>query len=621
MNARRIAVLVWLLLDLWRLWTPSLITIYGQAASTPPEQIGLFALAVMGAPLLVAPLGSRAVGPRALADIALGVALVTRILATFGGGWWQLVLASVGVVAAVTGLCLAAAWSGAGLWPGVWFGLFLATATHAALGTWGAVWRDDLWSWLLVVIMALMAWPWGRRRRDPTLGVTWPSALVVFPVLLLCGISLLDVGRASAVHAVAGPALTTLGAGLAWMLARADQQRPSLVTRVVAAVVLVLAVSALMLPEDTVQGVGGLLPWWSLAGVVVGPPALALLTRGAARPAARRTSVVAAAGAVLFTAVLFAFYAGYDLGYRADWAVVILAAAVALALAGPTGSAELPRPLNLASAAAPRWPSVVLAVVVALLAPGATLRAHGGPGEADGHLDVAAYNVRMGYGMDGTFEPDRVADQILASGADVVLLSEIDRGWLLNGGQDQLEILARLTGMEAVFAPAADQVWGDAVLTRWPVQDQWSQRFPTYDSLTGAEALTVVVEFLGQRVAVVATHLQPDDGGDDPTLRQAGDLAEVMERASAAAPYAVVGGDLNTTLDDSAWQVLLGAGFVDALADARPLRTSAPGEPAGSGEEIDHVLIGPGLVASDARAVDSELSDHLMVAVRLSFAS
>ncbi len=619
MTARRVAALVWLLLDLWRLWTPSLITVFGQAASTPPEQIGLFALGVMGAPLLLAPVLSRTTGPRVLGDVALAIALVTRVLASLSGGHWQLVLASVGVVAAVTGLCVAAAWCGAGLWPGVWWGLFLATTTHAALGTWGAVWRDDLWSWVLVVAVALLAWPWGRRP-DPVLGITWPSALVLFPVLLLCGNSLLDVGRASAVHEVVGPVLTTVGAGLAWMLSRADRPRVSPPVRLAAAVVLVVAVGVLMLPEVTTDGVVGLLPWWSLVGVVVGAPALALLTRGGARPAARRTSVVAAAGAILFTAILFAFYAGYDLGYRADWVVVLVAVGVAAALAGPAGSQELPRPLTLSAAGMPRWPSVVLAASVVLVAPTATLRTHGDTdlttAEPDGMLDVVAYNLRMGYGLDGTFEPGEVADQVLEANADVVLLSEIDRGWLLNGGQDQLAILARLTGMDAYFAPAADQVWGDAVLTRWPVTDQWSEQLPASDSLTGAQALTVVVEFLGQPVSVVSTHLQPDDEGDDPTLRQARDLAEVMARAADAAPYALMGGDLNTTPGTPAWEALLETGYVDALADARPLPTTTGGR---GDEEIDHVLVAPGLVASEPRTVDSELSDHLMVAVRFSF--
>ena len=81
---------------------------------------------------------------------------------------------------------------------------------------------------------------------------------------------------------------------------------------------------------------------------------------------------------------------------------------------------------------------------------------------------MVAYNLRMGYGIDGRFDQHAVAELLGRQHADVILLSEIDRGWLLNGGQDQLRIVARLLDMEAAFGPAADQVWGDAILSREP---------------------------------------------------------------------------------------------------------------------------------------------------------
>src|SRR3546814_12363667 len=92
----------------------------------------------------------------------------------------------------------------------------------------------------------------------------------------------------------------------------------------------------------------------------------------------------------------------------------------------------------------------------------------------------------MGYGMDGEFDPRAVAAQIADQDPDVVLLSEVDRAWLLNGGQDQLAILARLLDMEAHSGPAADPVWGAAILPDLPAADVRSRPLDSFGPATGA---------------------------------------------------------------------------------------------------------------------------------------
>ena len=48
-----VASVLWVFLDVVRMWTPSLITIFGRAAETPAELIGAFALACGVLPLLI----------------------------------------------------------------------------------------------------------------------------------------------------------------------------------------------------------------------------------------------------------------------------------------------------------------------------------------------------------------------------------------------------------------------------------------------------------------------------------------------------------------------------------------------------------------------------------------
>jgi hypothetical protein len=118
----------------------------------------------------------------------------------------------------------------------------------------------------------------------------------------------------------------------------------------------------------------------------------------------------------------------------------------------------------------------------------------------------------MGYGIDGTFRPRAVAELLQEQNAEIIMLSEIDRGWLLNGGQDQLRILARLLNMQLTFGPAGDQVWGDAILSRTPLTNVRSVRLPAYDSLTGAQVPRPPRPHLWGRSDRVH-HIQPDSSG------------------------------------------------------------------------------------------------------------
>jgi endonuclease/exonuclease/phosphatase family metal-dependent hydrolase len=626
-----VATGLWLLVDVLRVWTPSLITIFGRAAETPAEYIGLFALAICAAPLLltyVLPATDRT-------ESAALAGLVTSrlVLAVISGGRPQLVVASAGTACGIYWLALATGRRAAVLVPGVTTGLLLATTAHAALGTYSAVWRHDRWAVAVLVVqvgllaLALaLAFAGGGRRgpgaRDvgaagadrpegapiaagPAAGPGRLAAWLVFPVLLLDGVLFLDAGRASATVGPAGPALAVLGAVLA--LPRLPTGRAALATA--AAVTVGATALGLLVP------LGATWPRAVLAlPFLLGPAAAAhLLASTVDSRSARAAPRAVAAGAVAWVVLLFVYYAGYDLGYRADALLVLLAAAVAAApwlrrrTAAGAGT-------ETTTAGWGRWVAAgVVAVTLAAVGPLVTLRPVAAPA-ADSTLHVVAYNLRMGYGLNGRFDARAVADLLLRQRADVVLLSEIDRGWLLNGGQDQLRILGRLTGMHTAFGAAADPVWGDAILSRVPLGDVTSTRLRPYGSLTGAEMLHARIEWSGRTVTVVSTHLQPGSG-PAATERQAADLAGALRELAAGGPV-IGGGDLNTQPGGPAWARLTAAGLTDALAPARPLLTSATDDLT---SQIDHVFVSPTFRATNPRTVPTTLSDHLPVLVDLTF--
>ncbi|QLQ39737.1 endonuclease/exonuclease/phosphatase family protein [Micromonospora robiginosa] len=651
-----LALGVAVLLDVLRVWLPSVITLFGRAAETPAELLGAFALGWfvlgLGAPTLVRRLGARPVGL-----VAAGVLAAVRLALTAGpGGVVQLWLACAGLLAGLVWLAATAASVDRPV-PGLALGLAGSAVGHALLGTEDLVWRGGALGWTLSAALvaaflsasvtvaaqrpgkvwaAAPAGPPGTTAALPasagvirSAGAAVSAGVVasagsepVAPAVagrrawLLCGPALLlanQIALAPAVWAAASGAdasgfpglsrpaggASPLGAlAVLLFLAAALHRPPVRLARVVWPVALfagaVLFAAGQLVPAYllTAAGLGG-----CLALADAGEPDRA----DAGGRAAARRGRAAAVGMVVFAVATIVYYAAYDLGYPNGWVPVVTAVLVVLvALAGPSWSAPA------LGAPARRW-SLLGLVALTAFAPGL----HRPPAPAarptatTAAVRVAAYNIRMGFGLDGRLDLDAVARAV--RGADVVLLSEVDRGWWLNGGHDTLALLAGRLRMPYVFAPAADPVWGDAVLSRFPVRSGRTRPLAAHGAPTGAQALGVTLDLGGRDLAVVATHLQPPPGRDP--VEQAREVAAFAAGYAAGRPL-VLGGDLNTEPDDPAFAEFLRVGLVDALASARPLPTSPADDPR---TQIDHVFVSPGLTAAEVRAPRTEASDHLPV--------
>ncbi|GGR71266.1 hypothetical protein GCM10010169_13800 [Micromonospora fulviviridis] len=643
-----LALGVVVLLDVLRVWLPSIITIFGQAAETPAELLGAFALGwfvlALAAPVLV-----RRLGARPVRLVAAGLLAATRLALTAApGGRVQLWLACAGLLAGLVWLAATAATVVRPV-PGLAFGLAGAAVGHALLGTQDLVWRGGALGWTASVLLVLAflaasvateGWSAGsvhgspdRPAADPHGGPTGARAwLLAGPALLVAGqlalapavwnasysygygtsdfpgLALSPDGSASAIPAFA--------VGL--FLAAALTRPPAWLGRVVWPAVLLAG--AVLFATDR----PGWLGWaYLLAAVGLGGclartdtgPTHGVVTDSAADRAtgrrdtgAARRGWAAVGGMLLFAVACVAYYAAYDLGYPNGWVPVGAAGLIAVSAAtGPaqaapllTGYARRLTALGLAGLAG------VAGVLHRPEHPAAP------PDPRPAAVRLVAYNIRMGFGLDGRLDLDALARAVDGSRPDVVLLSEVDRGWLLNGGHDTLALLAGRLRLPYVFAPAADPVWGDAVLSRYPVRAGRTRPLAAHGAPTGAQALGVTLDLGGRELAVVATHLQPPPGQDP--VAQAREVAAFATRYAAGRPL-VLGGDLNTEPADPAFTEFTRAGLVDALVAARPLRTSPADDPR---TQIDHVLVSPGLTASGATAPRSTASDHLPVAVTLS---
>ncbi|MCP3782692.1 endonuclease/exonuclease/phosphatase family protein [Micromonospora sp. A3M-1-15] len=700
-----LALGVVVLLDVLRVWLPSIITIFGRAAETPAELLGAFALGwfvlALAAPVLVRRVGAR---PARLA--AAGLLAATRLALTAApGGRVQLWLACAGLLAGLVWLAATAATVARPV-PGLASGLAGAAGGHALLGTEDLVWRGGVLGWTVSVLL-VGAFVAAQSATGPAAGLRGRGAagrvawLLVGPVLLLAGqlalapavwdaaatywhdsADLSGLGLPPA-HLAAVPELA-IGLFLVTLLVRPPRPLARLLWPVA------LAAGAGLFAADragwlaaavllTAAGLGGCLALVDTAAdranalvhgrsgkapvrATTSPgsgrdPATALVTAatspdraagldsatvpgsatasgsvagtgaasltgpaeaaGSGEPAepdpggrdgGRRRGFAVVGGMLGFAVGAVAYYAAYDLGYPNGWVPVLAALVVAAAaVAAPPGAARLFR------TPVPAW-TVVLGAMLLTAVGGGIHRpapAPHAPANPPAAVRVVAYNIRMGFGLDGRLDLDALARAVDGSRPDVVLLSEVDRGWLLNGGHDTLALLAGRLRMPYVFAPAADPVWGDAVLSRFPVRAGETRPLAAHGAPTGAQALGVTLDLGGRDLAVVATHLQPPPG--QGPVAQAREVAAFATRYAAGRPL-VLGGDLNTEPADPAFAEFTRAGLVDALAAARPLRTSPADDPR---TQIDHVFVSPGLTASGATAPRTTASDHLPVAVTI----
>lgn len=615
-----LALGVLLLIDVLRVWLPGIITIFGQAASTPAELMGAFALGwfvlALAAPAVVRRLGARPV------TVAAAVALAGARLALTAtpGGRPQLWLATAGLLAGLVWLVGVAAGTDRPV-PGLALGLAVNAAVHAVLDTYDLVWRGGWVAWLLSAV-AVTLFLIGTTRPTPPAGPAGARAW------LLAGPALLLAGMVALAPALAQTGMSYLAGGDGVARSPLSGMAP---VPVAVAVFLLAALTAP--PRRWVRVLG---PVALLAGAVLfaldrgdlllvavglaaaGLGACLALTDDAGhdettdagtvddrRSAARRGYAVAA-GMLVFALGAVGYYSAYDLGYPN--------AAVPVLVAGPVAVVAFAARPNTSRAAGP-FPALRTTAAVAAVALLAPLLADELPvsSNRDGppqRLTVVAYNIRMGFGLDGRFDLAALTGAIERQRPDVVLLSEVDRAWLLNGGHDTLDLLSDRLGMPYVFGPAADPVWGDAVLSRWPVTDPRTRPLPAVGAPTGAQALAVTLDLGdGVRTAVVSTHLQPPPG-QGPVV-QARAVADFATRYAAGRPL-VVAGDLNTEPGDEAFGQFTAAGLVDALSGARPLATSPADDPR---QQIDHVFVSPGLTASAPVAPRGTASDHLPVAV------
>ncbi len=532
----------------------------------------LWALPLMLRSLLAA--GPAESGPHAAVALLLALSIDTAVKGAFGtidlswaGGWEAHV---------VTAVLVAAQWILLGVAAPA---RALAAARHAAArSSWGA--RCLVFGPALVLqylTLQNVAWL--------TVNTGWPQPLVLAWVLasnlVAVVIALWLARRRGAPHA---SLLALLGGVLIASVAMTWTGPPAAIAALVGHVVSAVLLVSVARPAASSVGRrnGGAVPAWTTAGM------LALLV------------------------LLFVHYAQYDIAIPVPQGIVRPLAALLIALAAlRAGMNRSPVPVGVARSVA--VPALLLLAVPAFqFATWNEVRAVPGTGFP---VRVMTYNIHQGFDLHGRHGMEALARIIEAESPDIVALQEVSRGWLINGSVDTLVWLSQRLGMAYVFGPAADPVWGNAVLSRFPIRRVANHRMPNNDEIVMDRGfMTVEVDVGGGEVLeVLATHFHSGDEEEDTGHRMPQSVA-VLEAADAARTMVLLG-DLNASPHHPEMVLIADAGFVDTFVAAGP-----PGDgltrPSDVPEErIDYIWTSPDLTVTNFSMPMSTASDHLAIAV------
>lgn len=229
-------------------------------------------------------------------------------------------------------------------------------------------------------------------------------------------------------------------------------------------------------------------------------------------------------------------------------------------------------------------------------------------------IRVLTFNIHHGEGMDGRIDLPRIAGVIQAVRPDLVALQEVDRSTGRSGGVDQLDALAKLTGMHAAFGKAIDYQGGEygvAVLSRHEIEAHQTHRLPSQPDREQRVALEVRPKLpAGPPLVFVSMHLDHQLASE--RMAQVERILEVF--AEEACPV-ILAGDLNARPDSGELAKLMKRW---SLSDANAKTFTCPAEvPA---FKIDYVLYpteAKWRVQSVQVLDDSKSSDHRPLIVEL----
>ncbi|HYH48822.1 MAG TPA: endonuclease/exonuclease/phosphatase family protein [Acidimicrobiia bacterium] len=220
-------------------------------------------------------------------------------------------------------------------------------------------------------------------------------------------------------------------------------------------------------------------------------------------------------------------------------------------------------------------------------------------------LRIATYNIKHGDNGNGRVDLRRLGDACAGLEADLLAVQEVDRFARRTRFRDEMRVISRATGLEAVFGEAARRRWrsyGNVLLARGRISDVDVLRLPRPSDGEQRVAIIARVAVNGVDMAVGATHLSFRRGEGAPQL------AVLLDALAERDGPRVVMGDLNLG-PEIVEPALVAAGY-----EVAPTGPTFPAN--GPRTRIDFIGVS-GLELLTASTPSPGMSDHLPVVVEV----
>ena len=620
-------------LQLLRVLFANLVFYLRESVGASPAVPGAYALVLFLAAFLALPLVRRLGlrGSLAVAAGGLGAARLAEQLAPWPVA--DLALATVGLLAFLWFVPIYSVQlrgrgpsGGHSFAMGLLLGIAMDTAIKGAFSTLDPSWQPGAAPVLLMVFLVgaftVLACrvladhaPAAEARED---GLIWWSLAPVGPVFFLQLLLFQNIGQQTALTGWDQPPvflLIVFGNALGLMAAVAVLARPVLGGRIAFAGLAGLLALAVVGERSGIEA--ALSAVFGSVAISMAVAALGAGNASTSEPApgseVRGPVVAWGLGALALLVMTFWYYANYGLDLPGGAAVIPPIAVAVLIACTVTAMPAMPRTASTSTLGLP----VVVAGLVILLVPVGYWISWSQP-EASQRaafpVRVMSYNLHQGFDQDGYLAIQDLADVIKAEQPGIVALQEVSRGWVINGAFDMLPWLSRELDMPYVWAPAADSVWGNAILSKYYIVDSSVQPMPNNTDIPMDRSYATAVISLDDstRLTVLATHLHHAE--DEGHLRMP--QVQALLDAWVGEEKTVLMGDLNAQPSDPEMALLEEAGLVDAFlaspGSGGPGYTFAARDPR---KRVDYIWVSPDLRPTDFSLSGGTASDHLAVAV------
>jgi endonuclease/exonuclease/phosphatase family metal-dependent hydrolase len=185
-------------------------------------------------------------------------------------------------------------------------------------------------------------------------------------------------------------------------------------------------------------------------------------------------------------------------------------------------------------------------------------------------LRVATLNLHGGYSLYYGMDLPRIAADLSTSGAEVILLQEVDAGRMISFGIDQAAWLGHNLNMQVAYFPTNEGLQGLAVLSKVPIVRAEGQLLTSRSKQTGVQFVQIQstenarMDLYNTQLSLLfrTSTLSVEDQTQDQET-QMGEIMAYIERNRSATGQLILGGTFNHTPGTKIYEFLRQRNFTD----------------------------------------------------------